>query len=138
MAVRLQSAAVMIMAALERTSILVVEDDSSSRDALLTLLSAQGFGVRAARDGQEALDLLQSGLRPGLVILDLSLPKVSGAELLKYTHQDLELRSIPVIVVTAAPPPRADLLADLIFTKPVDVARLLDAVKRLVREPTAI
>jgi CheY-like chemotaxis protein len=126
------------MAALERACVLVVEDDASSRDALSKLLAVHGFRVRTAKDGQEALDLMQSGLELSLLIVDLTLPKVSGSQLLKYTHQDPDLRTIPVIVMSATTPMPADLVADLIFPKPVDVPRLIGAVKRLVRRPDLV
>lgn len=119
----------------DHTAILVVDDDHSGREVLSALLATQGFRVRIAKDGQEALDLLQSGVRPDLFIIDLRLPKVSGPELLKYTHEDPELRCIPAIVVTGLPGP-IDVFADEVFIKPVDVVRLLDSVKRLVGDPT--
>jgi CheY-like chemotaxis protein len=122
------------MRTLDRPSILVVDDDCSGCEVLATLLATRGFRVRAAKDGQEALDLLQSGVRPDLLIIDLKLQKVSGPELLRYTHEDPELRCIPTIIVTGTAGPVAA-IADEVFIKPVDIARLLDSVKRLVGGP---
>ena len=114
-------------------SVLVVEDDMHIREGLCALLQTQGFSVSAAKDGQEALDLLQGGMRPNLLLVDLLLPRVTGWDLLKYMHGDPDLRTIPAIIVTAEPKDRDDIIADEIFIKPVDVSRLLDSVRRLVR-----
>ena len=112
-------------------SILVVEDDVAIREGLSALLAGQGFRVVTAKDGQEALDLLHGGLRPNLFLIDLMLPKVTGWNLLKYTREDPDLRSIPTIIVTAQSE-LTNVIADEVFIKPVDVARLLDSVRRLV------
>jgi CheY-like chemotaxis protein len=111
--------------------ILIVEDDSHTRTGLVTLLQNDGFSVVAVTNGQEALDALESGLRPALMLIDLMLPEVSGWDLLKYLHEDFELRLIPTIVVTAAPDERTPLIADHVLPKPVDVGRLLTLVRKL-------
>lgn len=114
-------------------SILIVEDDLNIREGLSALLRTDGFSVHPARDGQEALDLLQGGMRPNLLLVDLRLPKVTGWDLLKYMHEDPDLRGIPAIIVTAESKEKGDMIADEVFIKPVDVGRLLDSVRRLTR-----
>jgi CheY-like chemotaxis protein len=111
--------------------ILIVEDDSHTRMGLVTLLQNDGFSVVAVTNGQEALDALESGLRPALMLIDLMLPEVSGWDLLKYLHEDFELRLIPTIVVTAAADERTPLITDYVLAKPVDVGRLLTLVRKL-------
>jgi CheY-like chemotaxis protein len=98
---------------------------------LVTLLQNDGFSVVAVTNGQEALDALESGLRPALMLIDLMLPEVSGWDLLKYLHEDFELRLIPTIVVTAAADERTPLITDYVLAKPVDVGRLLTLVRKL-------
>jgi CheY-like chemotaxis protein len=107
-----------------------VDDDGSGREVLSTVIATQGFRVCTAKDGQEALDLLESGVRPDLLVIDLRLPKVSCSDLLRYAHQDPELRRIPAIIVTGLPG-SVYVIADEVFIKPLDVARLLNSVKRL-------
>jgi CheY-like chemotaxis protein len=53
------------------------------------------------------LDLLERGVRPSLVVLDLGLPDVNGRDLLTYMHDDVALREVPTVAVTAAEPDRA-------------------------------
>src|SRR5206468_9441446 len=82
----------------------IVEDDPSTLYAYGQQLSRAGFEVIPAASGQQALDLLERGVRPSLVVLDLRLPDVNGRDLLTYMHEDVALREVPTVVVTAADP----------------------------------
>jgi CheY-like chemotaxis protein len=113
--------------------VLLVEDDPSTLMGLVELLTNQGYPVLAARNGAEAVDLLSEGFRPAVILLDLTLPKVSGWEFLNYLRRDGELRDIPVIVVTALSQQEAHVIgADLVLQKPVNLSELLAEVKRLI------
>lgn len=114
-------------------AILVVEDDASTREGMLALLQNEGYKVSSAKNGQEALDLLEGGLRPAIMLIDLMLPEVSGWDLLRYVHADPVLKFIPTIVVTAAPDERTSVVADHVFVKPVDIARLLTSIRSFAR-----
>ena len=79
------------------TTILVVEDEESFVDALTVGLKREGFRVRVARDGVEALELFDL-VQPDLVLLDVMLPRISGIDVCR------EIRSrsrVPIIMVTA-------------------------------------
>jgi two-component system response regulator RegX3 len=81
----------------EAPLILVVDDEESYRDALSVALEREGFRVALAADGQEAIDQFEE-TRPGLVLLDVMLPRISGVDVCR------ELRSrsrVPIIMVTA-------------------------------------
>jgi two-component system, OmpR family, response regulator RegX3 len=81
----------------EAPLILVVDDEESYRDALSVALEREGFRVALAADGQEALDQFDA-TRPGLVLLDVMLPRISGVDVCR----DLRTRSrVPIIMVTA-------------------------------------
>src|SRR5687768_16875534 len=78
-------------------TVLVVEDEESFVDALVVGLKREGFLVKVARDGVEAVDLFDS-VRPDIVLLDVMLPKMSGIDVCR------EIRSrsrVPIIMVTA-------------------------------------
>jgi len=113
--------------------ILVVEDDPSTREGMLALLQNAGYKVSSAKNGQEALDLLEGGLRPAIMLVDLMLPEVSGWDFLKYVHGDPVLKLIPTIVVTAAPDERTSVIADHVFVKPVDIPRLMASIRSFAR-----
>src|SRR5262245_2793053 len=84
-------------------SILLVEDDPHVRDALAELLAGEGYEVEIAEDGQQAIDFLEDGMTPSLFLIDLALPWFSGTELLQYVHDDVTLRVVPMIIITAFP-----------------------------------
>lgn len=77
--------------------VLLVEDEESFVEALTLGLSREGFRVEVARDGAEALTLVES-VRPDLVLLDLMLPKVSGLDVCRQIRSK---SAVPIIMVTA-------------------------------------
>ena len=85
------------MAAETQPTLLLVEDEESFVDALVVGLQREGYQVRVARDGAEAIELFDL-VQPDLVLLDLMLPKVSGIDVCRA----LRARSkVPIIMVTA-------------------------------------
>lgn len=111
--------------------ILLADDDEATLVGLSEFLTELGYQVVAVRNGQEAMNLLVDGLKPSLLMIDLAMPQVEGAELLKYVQADPELRLVPVLVVTGAPDRIGHAVADAIVTKPVNLAALLGDVQRL-------
>src|SRR5262245_43368027 len=82
-------------------AVLVVADSIDTRDSLAFLLRrVGGYQVSTAADGQEALDRLRAGPRPGLILLDLLMPAMDGWEFCRRLRQDPALASIPVVVVS--------------------------------------
>ncbi|MGH6945769.1 MAG: response regulator [Kiloniellales bacterium] len=81
--------------------VMIVEDDEPTRSYLRHTLISEGWQVTEAANGREALALLQD-VRPDLILLDLIMPEVDGFEFLAERGKTPGLRSIPVIVVTAA------------------------------------
>ena len=104
--------------------VLIVEDDQGLREALASALDDEGYTVLLARNGREALDLLEKGIRPCVVLLDLMMPVMDGWQLVKEIKSDPKLAAIPVCVISAlaskAPPE-----ALCVFQKPIDIAVLL-------------
>ncbi len=85
------------MSAPPRSRVLVVEDEESFVEALTLGLRREGFHVDVARDGAEALDVIDD-VRPDVVLLDLMLPKVAGLDVCRQ----IRARSpVPIIMVTA-------------------------------------
>jgi CheY-like chemotaxis protein len=110
--------------------ILVVDDDPEVLTALSETLQAEGYAVRGARDGIEALEVIRE-CRPELIITDLLMPTMTGFELLGALHDDPELATIPTLIITAARGPEAAQPArgaQAIFPKPLDLDRLLRAI----------
>lgn len=82
-----------------RKKILIVDDDSTTRKYLQMVLQPEGFEIIAARDGIEALEKL-AGKMPDLVITDLDMPRMDGAELVRNIRKESEASVLPVILLT--------------------------------------
>jgi CheY-like chemotaxis protein len=119
-----------------RHRILLVDDDRSTLSGLFMVLVHAGYSVLTADDGQQALDLLDRGVHPRAIIMDLKLPKVSGWEVLKHIQTDPDLRKIPILIVTAGEPEDVrDVIADAILFKPLDLDEVLVEIGRLTAAP---
>lgn len=117
-------------------SVLVVEDDEDAREAMVALLQMKGYDVAGAGNGREALDYLDQAPPPDLIILDLWMPVMDGWQFRSAQIRNPRLAHIPVIVVTALSD-RADVDANEVIIKPVDVDHLLTKVDQYCRrEPT--
>ena len=115
------------------SEILVVEDSPTQAEKLKHLLQVHGYRIRVAKNGSEALSLLQE-FRPSLVITDVLMPIVNGYELCAAIKGQEQLRDIPVILLTSLSDPK-DVLealkcgANNFITKPYDDAYLLSHIR---------
>ena len=115
--------------------VLVIDDDDSIRETVRRALEAQSYTVDEAADGSAGLLLIRSE-RPDVVVLDVSLPDMSGLEILgelRRAHEDL-----PVLLLTARADESdrvvgLDLGADDYLTKPFSVRELLARIRALLR-----
>ncbi len=81
-------------------TILVVEDNELNMKLFHDLLEAHGYNILQTKDGMEALRMAREH-RPDLILMDIQLPEVSGLEVTKWIKEDEDLKSIPVIAITA-------------------------------------
>jgi CheY-like chemotaxis protein len=124
--------------------VLLVEDDPG--DALMTQEAFEHHKIRntlhVVKDGVEALAFLRregefaDAPRPGLILLDLNLPRKDGREVLAEVKADADLRHIPVVVLTTSDA-EEDILrsyslhANAYVTKPVDFDRFIEVVRQI-------
>jgi CheY-like chemotaxis protein len=113
--------------------VLIVEDDPDVRNALVDFLGAAGYAVTTARNGREAIQYLQGGGAPRVILLDLMMPVMSGAEFRIAQRADAALAGIPVVVMSAAIDVDASALSvAALLRKPMDTDVLLETIARLV------
>jgi CheY-like chemotaxis protein len=122
-------------------TVMVVEDNEPSRDALSRRLERRGYRVVLAMDGQQAVALARSAL-PDLILMDLGLPGIDGWEATKRLKADVTTRHIPIIVLSAHAmlSDRDMALAaggDEFDTKPIRFLPLLEKIERLLPKASA-
>lgn len=116
--------------------VLVVEDNELNLKLFCDLLRAHDYAAEPVRDGREAVERAR-GFAPDLIIMDIQMPHVTGYEIILELKADDELRTIPVMAVTAyAGRDDEDRIraagADAYVSKPISLARFMDAVGALV------
>lgn len=114
--------------------VLVVDDDAAIREALEAVLEDEGYQVRCAANGRDALRLLQDGAgRPGLILLDLMMPVMSGWDFRVAQQRDPALAGIPVVILSAdrdIGAKAAAIQVQAYLPKPVDIEVLIKTVER--------
>jgi two-component system, cell cycle response regulator DivK len=116
--------------------VLVVEDDATMQKMALKILRSRGFICELAPNGREAV-AMAARLRPGLILMDLSLPEMNGWEATRALKADPKLAHIPVVAITAHAMvgDRETAIASgcaECLTKPYELAELLALVERYV------
>lgn len=110
-------------------TVLLVEDNDDLREMMALALQMAGNRVVCARNGQEALGVLQHRPRPCVILLDLMMPVMDGWTFRAALERDAHLSKIPVVVVSALGADVAGRLhATAVIPKPVDLDELLDVV----------
>lgn len=116
--------------------VLIVEDDESIRDVIAIALKAEGFNVRVASNGLQALEEIERQ-RPDVILLDMLMPVMNGWEF-KNRYLLTPGPYAPIIVLTAAPDAAsraAEVSAEDFIAKPFDLKNLIKLVNRYAQLP---
>ena len=124
-----------------RKTVLLVDDDSDSADLVEQILADVGFHVVVARDGVDAIELLEQ-LHVDLVVSDLSMPEMDGFELCRRIRSSRRLPNVPVLFISASAGHQRrlkgiDAGANAYLPKPIDDVLLIEKVHRLLDGPRA-
>jgi PAS domain S-box-containing protein len=119
-----------------RQVVLVVDDVAQNREMLFDGLSALGFDVIEAGNGQECLDVAQR-TRPDLVLMDVMMPVMDGPQATRHLRQMPGLADVPVVATSASVTPEVEAAcraagADAFIAKPIDQDQLLDTLASLL------
>jgi CheY-like chemotaxis protein len=118
----------------DASAILLVDDDETIRESLGEFLADEGFAVTTAKNGREALNLLETGFRPRAILLDLMMPVLNGWDFRAEQLRAPELAVIPVALVSgcgfSVTSMRAQFPGVELLNKPVSLPHLLQFVHR--------
>ena len=119
------------------TKILCIEDEPQMIDLIKLILETKGYEVLGAEGGQAGLEMMRSE-RPDLILLDLMMPEMDGGDVFHHMKEEVELRDIPVVVVTAKAAPIDKVLwinvakVDDYVTKPFGPRELVESVEKVL------
>jgi chemosensory pili system protein ChpA (sensor histidine kinase/response regulator) len=121
-----------------RTFALVVDDSITVRRVTQRLLERNGMRVLTARDGMDAVGLLQDHV-PDIILLDIEMPRMDGYEVAAHVRNDPRLKDVPIIMITSRVGEKhraraIELGVDDYLGKPYQEAQLLDAIAPLVEQ----
>jgi two-component system cell cycle response regulator DivK len=113
--------------------VLIVEDNELNMKLFHDLLEANGYDIIGTRSGIDVMNLARNH-RPDLILMDIQLPEVSGLEVTRWLKDDDELKSIPVVAVTAfAMKGDEERIrqggCEAYLSKPISVAKFLETVR---------
>lgn len=126
-------------AAVHHQVALAVDDSLSARRSLAQFVQDAGFEVRTARDGLEAIEII-NGKRPDIVLADLEMPRMNGLELTAHLRANQPTRDLPVIMITSRSTDKHRREAEAMgvnvyLTKPFAEDELLGYIKKLLQRP---
>ena len=121
-----------------KQKVLIVEDNELNMKLFHDLLEAHGIETIQTRDGRQAFGLAKAH-KPDLIIMDIQLPEVSGLDITKMMKEDPDLKTIPVIAVTAfaMKDDEKKILeagCEAYISKPISIAPFLQTVKQFLGE----
>jgi chemosensory pili system protein ChpA (sensor histidine kinase/response regulator) len=125
-----------------RTFALVVDDSITVRRVTQRLLERNGMRVLTAKDGVDAVSLLQENL-PDIILLDIEMPRMDGYEVAAHVRNDPRLKDIPIVMITSRVTEKhraraIELGVDDYLGKPYQESQLLDAIEPLVNRRSAV
>ncbi len=117
-------------------TVLIVEDNELNMKLFHDLLVAHGYQTLQTRDGMDALAIARKH-KPDLILMDIQLPEVSGLEVTKWIKEDDNLRTIPVIAVTAFAmkgdeEKMRDGGCEAYIAKPISVSKFIETIQRFL------
>lgn len=115
-----------------RARVLVVEDEHELRELIARWLESRDYQVVEAADGRDAVDLLEAGLEPDVILLDLTMPRMDGRAFLEWLRHDPKHSGTRVIVASAYLDEAPPVGADRTFQKPFRPDLLERELARLV------
>jgi CheY-like chemotaxis protein len=116
--------------------VMVIDDCPATRELMNVILSVEGYTITGAANGQEALRRLEAGPLPDLILLDMTMPVMTGWEFLRRRKADPRLAGIPILIFSAIGDGVEDLEALGVvgsLTKPIHEDTLIDRIIQAVR-----
>ena len=118
--------------------VLIIDDSVTVRKVTTRLLERNGFETQIAKDGVDALDILQS-LTPDIILLDIEMPRMDGFEVANQVRHNSRLKGVPIIMITSRTGEKhreraMSIGVNAYMGKPFQEQNLLENIKRLLNQ----
>jgi two-component system, OmpR family, response regulator CpxR len=122
----------------DKRTVLIVDDDTASREALAHLLRTQGYRSSQAENGLQALEQLEAAISPPeIILLDLDMPVMNGRAFLSRLAY-LQCIARPIVIIITGQDPRGIPGAAAVLRKPVSISQLLGLMQDLTRSQNSV
>lgn len=113
--------------------IMIIDDEIDIAESLATVLETEGFSATSFSNGYSGLEEMKKN-RPDLVILDVMMPKPRGVEVVRLMKEDNDLKSIPIMMMSASkePTPESEERWNVFVRKPFEMEDLLASINLLI------
>jgi CheY-like chemotaxis protein len=121
------------------SKILIIEDEEILLNLLAKTMKKEGYEIETAVEGEDGLQKIKS-IKPDLVLLDIIMPKMDGFEVLEKKKEDLEIKDIPVIIISNSGQPvelnkaRQLGVSDWLIKTEFDPQEVVDKVKKVLKK----
>jgi chemosensory pili system protein ChpA (sensor histidine kinase/response regulator) len=112
---------------------MIVDDDDDFRRLIALIVGSKGFETLEAVDGVDAIEQIDAGIEPSLILLDLRMPRMNGTEFLHALRHGTHAPEVPVVVITGDPGAVAEALAagaNDCLRKPLESKALVESVRQ--------
>jgi PAS domain S-box-containing protein len=122
----------------KRKTILVVDDDVNIRELLRQQLETEGYNVREAKDGMDAIHQIKTD-RPDLILLDVMMPQINGFDVAAVLKNDPQTADIPIIILSIVEDKERGyrIGVDRYLTKPIHTEKLINEIGSLLSQGTS-
>ncbi|HET7786537.1 MAG TPA: response regulator [Myxococcales bacterium] len=110
--------------------VLIVDDDRDTRESLQDILVGEGYDVRLAASGGEALAFLRGEERPAIILLDDMMPQMTGEQVLDWMRAHPQFDGVPTVLISGDIRPAPHARATAVLRKPFSIDDLLEIARR--------
>ena len=117
---------------MDRGTLLIIDDDRVTREAVSSILTAEGYHVLTAADGEEGIEVIRKNPVLELILLDMMMPRMNGWGFLDFFRNCRYAATVPIVIMSAYTEMAKSVRPQAVVPKPIELQTLLNTVENLV------